>query len=185
MHAAVDTTLLLRTARGDEAAARTLWTLMGSRLVALARGLLRGAGGDAAAMDVVQTVLCRVLTLDRASLAEVQDAEAWLARAVRNESLNYHRAVHRRRGHEPRALMERHGAGAGLGELEGALGELPEGLREIVLLKHAAGLTFDQIALSLGDNRSMVASRYAKALKLLRAWGAEREERGRRVEVLR
>src|SRR4051812_46274489 len=94
-----DHDLLLLTVRGDEAAARELWERWGGRLIAFATVLLRHAGGHAAASDVVQSVFCRILTTDRGSLASVQDVGAWLARAVRNESLNYIRAADRRQAH--------------------------------------------------------------------------------------
>jgi len=171
MHPFVDHALLVRTARGDNEAARTLWALLGPRLIALAKGLLRSHGGEAAALDVVQSIFCRVLVTDRSTLADVKDVAAWLAQGVRNESLNYHRAMRRRESHKsdmPQAI----GAGVvvddAFSDLNAALDALPESLREVVLLKHAAGLTFDQVALSLDDNRSTVASRYAKAMKLLR-----------------
>jgi DNA-directed RNA polymerase specialized sigma24 family protein len=72
--------LLQRTVRGDEAAARELWASWGSRMTALAEGLLRLDGGHAAACDVVQAVFCRILTLDRGTIAAVEDVGAWLAR---------------------------------------------------------------------------------------------------------
>ncbi|MCH8271418.1 MAG: hypothetical protein IH985_09460, partial [Planctomycetes bacterium] len=40
--------------------------------------------------------------------------------------------------------------------------------REVVLLRHAAGLTFDQIALALDLNRHTAASRYRAAIARLR-----------------
>jgi RNA polymerase sigma-70 factor (ECF subfamily) len=182
VHEFVDHSLLMRTARGDDAAARTLWAIMGPRLIALAKGLMRSHGGEAAALDVVQTVFCRVLDADRSTLADVKDVAAWLARGVRNESLNHHRETRRREANTAAsqqmaraAASVSDGAQDAFAELNAALDSLPESLREIVLLKHAAGLTFDQIAISLDDNRSTVASRYAKALKLLRE-GARRTD---------
>jgi len=178
MHNAVDHALLSRTARGDDAAARMLWSVIGPRLVALARGMLRYYGGEAAAMDVVQTVLCRVVGSDRSVIADVDDVAAWLSRGVRNECLNYRRTIDRRDARESvvRDSTVRDSLNPGhtpdpadsFAQLNDALGKLPENLREILLLKHAAGLTFDQMALSLHENRSTIATRYSKALKLLR-----------------
>ncbi|HYE63685.1 MAG TPA: sigma-70 family RNA polymerase sigma factor [Phycisphaerales bacterium] len=179
MYQPVDHALLVRTARGDDAAARMLWAQVGPRLVALARAMLRSYGGEAAAMDVVQTVMCRVVGSERGQVSKVEDVAAWLARGVRNECLNYRRGIDRRDAREAVATAPaRHGTrGAGsqptpapdvFADLTEALNRLPDNLREVVLLKHAAGLTFDQMAISLNENRSTVATRYAKALKVLR-----------------
>ena len=180
MQDSVDPTLLIRTARGDDTAARLLWALLGPRLIGFATGLLHHYGGHVAACDVVQAVFCRVVGSGRGSLYNVTDVAAWMARAVRNESLNYIRSSKRRDAHMPEAgvmtpgVARASGAGQTLaavqtfGELHAALDVLPEGLREIMLLKHVAGLTFDQMAISLDENRNTVASRYAKALRMLR-----------------
>jgi RNA polymerase sigma factor (sigma-70 family) len=165
-----DQDLLLLTTRGDEAAAAELWTRWGSRLIAFATALLRHDGGHAAACDVVQTVFCRILTTDRESAGSLRDVGSWLARAVRNESLNHMRAGDRRRARIA-ALAQRNTLPdpAAFADVRDALDDLPDGLREVVLLKHTAGLTFDQMAVVLGDNRNTLASRYAKALKHMRA----------------
>jgi RNA polymerase sigma-70 factor (ECF subfamily) len=169
MDTRTDNELLTLTLRGDEGAATEVWSRWGTRLIAFATGLLRRDGGHAAACDVVQTVFCRILSTDRAAIAAVQEVGPWLARAVRNESLNFIRAADRRRAHTREVEVRGPGADpAGFDELHEALAALPEALREIVLLKHAAGLTFDQIALALGDNRNTIASRYTKALRLIR-----------------
>lgn len=167
MHHRTDHDLLLLTIRGDEAAAAELWTRWGSRLIAFATALLRHDGGHSAACDVVQTVFCRILTTD--SPGAVRDVGSWLARAVRNESLNHMRAGDRRRARiaalrHPNTLPDP----AAFADVRDALEVLPDGLREVVLLRHTAGLTFDQMAVVLGDNRNTIASRYAKALKLMR-----------------
>lgn len=180
MQSRSDHDLLLLTLRGDEAAAAELWTRWGSRLIAFATGLLRHDGGHAAACDVVQTVFCRILTADRDSALALRDVGSWLARAVRNESLNHMRAGDRRKARLA-ALTHRNALSdpAAFSDVRDALEEIPDGLREVVLLKHAAGLTFDQMALVLGDNRNTIASRYAKALKLMRSLLASSGEPGR------
>jgi RNA polymerase sigma-70 factor (ECF subfamily) len=168
MQPRTDQDLLLLTIRGDRAAAEELWSRWGGRLIALAAALLRREGGHAAACDVVQSVFCRILSHDRAALAAVGDVGPWLARAVRNESLNYIRAADRRRAHlEVRARLRPQAPGP-FDDLREAMDALSDPLREIALLKHVAGLTFDQIALATGDNRNTIASRYAKAIKQMR-----------------
>lgn len=49
------------------------------------------------------------------------------------------------------------------------LDALDEDSRELLILKHAAGLTFDQIALALNQNRNTVAARYRRAADFLRS----------------
>jgi RNA polymerase sigma factor (sigma-70 family) len=172
MNSRDDQALLVLTTRGDDGAARELWARWGSRLIAFATVLLRRDGGHAAACDVVQGVFCRILSTDRATIAAVKDVGSWLAGAVRNESLNYIRASERRRVHTAASAGSIAGQGAAFDDVREALEALPEALREIVLLKHAAGLTFDQIALALNDNRNTIASRYGKAVKLMRDFAA-------------
>src|SRR5262245_28780731 len=177
MQPRTDHDLLLLTIRGDEAAAAELWTRWGSRLIAFATAILRHDGGHAAACDVVQTVFCRILTTDRDSAGALRDVGSWLARAVRNESLNHMRAGNRRKARLA-ALTQRNMLPdpAAFADVRDALEGLPDGLREVVLLRHTAGLTFDQMAVVLGDNRNTIASRYAKALKLMRTRLSPNEE---------
>lgn len=183
MNTAGDHDLLVLTTRGDDGAARELWARWGARLTAFAAALLRHDGGHEAAADVVQGVFCRILVMDRATIAAVHDVGSWLARAVRNEALNHIRASERRRAHTAVLGAPGRGGGERFDDLREALTALPEAMREIVLLKHAAGLTFDQIALALDDNRNTIASRYAKAVKLMRECSAGPQRERREVRV--
>ena len=45
---------------------------------------------------------------------------------------------------------------------------MPRRYREVIVLKHIVGMTFDQLALALSANRSTVASRYRNAVARLR-----------------
>jgi len=172
MDTRADHDLLVLTTRGDDGAARELWARWGARLIAFAAVLLRHDGGHAAAGDVVQGVFCRILTTDRAEIAAVKDVGSWLARAVRNEALNHIRSSERRRVHTAAVGAPVKSGGGAFDDVRGALAALPGALREIVLLKHAAGLTFDQIALALDDNRNTIVSRYGKAVRLMREYAA-------------
>lgn len=175
-----DHDLLLRTRRGDERAARGLWSRFGPRLIAYAAGLLRDSGGRAAAEDVVQSVFCRILETPRADLRAVRDVPAWLTTLTRHTALNVRRAEQRERQRRAAITDQAEPAAAapvivGADDLRGPdvnlharLGSIDEDLREIVLLKHAVGLTFDQIAMTLDQNRSTINSRYRRALELLR-----------------
>ncbi len=165
-----DAQLLLLTSRGDETAARRLWEAHGPALLAYARVVL-GTGGREEAADVVQEVMCAILRTPRGKLREVRDARAWLLVLTRRGCLNALRAAGRERRRVRAARLGEGGEeGAAPREvaLERALEALPRGLREVVHLKHAGMLTFDQMALSLGKSRGTLASRYAAAMELLR-----------------
>lgn len=151
-------TLLLRTRRGDEASARELWARLAPRLLAYARGLVGQAGDDA-----VQEAFCAILQRPVRELKRVEEPGAWMARLVRNAAINAVRTESRERarrtGHTPASP----GQPRVDDDTRRAMDELDPDARELLLLKHAAGLTFDQIALTLGLNRSTAASRYRSA----------------------
>ena len=166
-----DRQLLIETHRGHEASARLLWARHAPRLTAHARAIVRDA-----ADDVVQTVLCRILELPARRIRAIDDVPAFLAAAVRRESLNHLRAARRahsrRRPAPPPADPPAHTreyAPFHAPDLQAALNRLPRRLREVVVLKHVAELTFDQIAAALATNRNTVASRYRSAVAALRA----------------
>lgn len=175
---ATDHQLLLCTARGDDAAAAELWSRVGRELCAYAAAMLRVPGADASdpmALDAVQSVFLRVMKMDGSALKRVEHVRAWLTGAVRNVVLNRIRADHRQASLERRVARgeSRDGAEggtrlAGLEVLLAALDRLPEDARELVLLKHVANLTVDEMARSLDANRNTVASRLRTAMEQLR-----------------
>jgi RNA polymerase sigma factor (sigma-70 family) len=141
-------------------------------LLAHARAILREPG---AAEDAVQAVMCRLLELPRARLAAVEDVAAFLVASVRREAMNQIRSARReriRREASQGRRGARHHAAAPTGEpaaqAQTALDLLPRRLREVVVLRHACGLTFDQIALALAANRNTVATRYRAAVRALK-----------------
>jgi len=161
-----DRQLLLGIARGRDDCARELWSRHGVALAALARA----AVGQSAAADIVQSALCRVLEVSSSRLREIDNVPAWLSTIVRRESANYLRTERRRRRRDrtPRATV---GAGDTFREsadLWDSVDQLPRRLREVVMLKLIAGLTFDQLSLALGLNRNTAAARYRAALESLR-----------------
>jgi len=166
-----DRQLLIATHRGHEASARLLWARHAPRMTAHARAILRDA---AAADDAVQSVTCRLLELSGWRVREVRDVPAFLALAVRREALNQLRAARRAGARESRRAVPAETSADGPG-VRAAVESLPRRMREVVVLKHVAGLTFDQMALALCTNRSTVASRYRAALESLRALIAARE----------
>jgi RNA polymerase sigma-70 factor (ECF subfamily) len=162
-----DRKLLQATHRGHEASARLLWRLHAPRLIAHARAIVREPG---AAEDVVQAVMCRILELPRARITAVTDVAAFLAASTRREALNHIRSGRReaaRRRNAP-AAPPRPGP-VPAPDVSAALDTLPRRLREVVVLRHVGGLTFDQIALALEANRNTVAGRYRAALFALKS----------------
>lgn len=163
-----DLQLLLRTHAGHEPSARELWARFSPRLLAHAGAIV----GPDDAHDVVQSVFCGILRIDRGRLARVTDPPAWLALLTRRAALNHLRATRRERARRATggAISPAPAPDADADDaLRRALDALPRRFREVVVLKHVAGLTFDQIALALGLNRNTAAGRYRAALGLLRS----------------
>ncbi|MBL8990008.1 MAG: RNA polymerase sigma factor, partial [Phycisphaerae bacterium] len=176
-----DLQLLLGTHRGDSHAAALLWERFGPRLLATARALV---GDHDRAEDAVQQALVGVLGSTRNDLAAVDDVAAYLAACVRNAAVNEIRARDRRRARDAAAgLLRPHtapdaeptlrAAAAGMETIDHAVRALPAEQREVVALRHAAGLTFDQVGWCLGISRNTAASRYRLAVaSIRRALGA-------------
>jgi RNA polymerase sigma-70 factor, ECF subfamily len=177
-----DLNLLQRTRRGDEAAARELWSRFAPRMLAYAHGIL-GRARAHAAEDVVQSVFVSILAQPTRNLRRIDDVPSWMLRCTRNAALNHLRGMRRERMREAKWVDGGGGGGAGLNKptngvrpprgesvdnLAAAIDALPRRHREPLILKHIAGLTFDQLALALGINRNTAASRYRAALTTLR-----------------
>lgn len=143
-------------------------------MLAYARILLHRHGGEQAAADAVQTVFCRMLELDRRAIAAIADVPAFFLRSTRHAALNLIRAADRARArdaaHQPPPPLPPEPEA--VADALAVLGPLDTDDRELLILKHACGLTFDQIALSLDLNRSTVAARYRRAVESLRAAAA-------------
>ena len=92
-----DRQMLIRTRRGDQAAARSLWHRHAPRLVAYAATIIRGTGTRDDAEDTVQAVFCRVMALDPREVGAVTDPGAWLAQLTRRTALNWIRGKRRER----------------------------------------------------------------------------------------
>jgi RNA polymerase sigma-70 factor, ECF subfamily len=168
-----DHILLQRTRRGDEAAARELWSRFAPRMLAYARGVLGRAHADAAE-DVVQCVFMSILAQTRRQVRQIDDIPAWMLRSTRNAAINHLRGIRRERARHANApaASEVRCVPQPLNQdpatLAAAIDALPRRHREPIILKHVAGLTFDQLALALGINRNTAAARYRAALATLR-----------------
>lgn len=167
-----DRQLLLAMHKGHEASARQLWNRHASRLLAYAGAILRDAQ---AREDAVQSVMVRVLNLRRAQLEAIHDVPAFLITLTRREAISQLRSWRRDVSRQERATRAdqtcRDGAidaSVHATRLRRALDSLPRRCREVVVLKHVAGLTFDQIARVLEQSRNTAASRYRSAMDELR-----------------
>lgn len=157
--------------KGDERAARELWARVGPSLLAVARAVTRN---EQRAEDAVQQAMCRLLELKELQVREIRDVGAFLACVVRRVALNQGRAESRLKQRERDAALAptesrdgKRGASAGEERLGDAIASLPDELGEVVLLRHVGGLTFDQLAEALSENRSTIAGRYRRAIEEL------------------
>lgn len=169
-----DAQLLLRMRRGDEAAAASLWRSHAPRLLAYARAIL-ARHDPQGAHDIVQSVFLSALKTSRHEAGSIADVPGWLLILTRHAALNRLRSFRRDQARLRVPLPSPASAKVvpspsdhDRSDLSSALDRLPRPMREVVVLKHIAGLTFDQISTSLGANRSTLASRYRAALDLLR-----------------
>lgn len=139
----------------------------------VARLVARLSGGDPA--DLAQEVFLRVFR-HRERYREQGAFRTWLYRIV----LSVARDAGRRRSfngvpldadHEPLDAFAPPDAVCRRESIERvaqALAELPEGLREVLVLRHYEGLNFEQIARLTGTPASTLKSRFAVALQRLR-----------------
>ena len=168
--------ILARAARGDEAAWRSLVEAYSGRVY----GLLRSQGADPElAEEIAQSTFCTVAQ----KLAEYVDAgrfESWLFRIAMNRLRDHAR---RRRRHakpagEGEVLEALAGAapdpdegragGEELAALRAAVARLSESDREVIDLRHVAGMSFKQMADHLGEPLGTLLARHHRALAKLR-----------------
>lgn len=171
-----DMELLVRTGRGDEAAAVALWERHGPALVAYA-GAILGPARRHQADDVVQEVMCSILRSPASSLRQVRDARVWLSTITRRVCLNTLRTAgrHARLAASSAALGEQRTtnlvrlASFDRQDILEAIDALPRKLREVLYLRHVSCMTFDQMAASLAGRRGTLSDRYHEAIERLRA----------------
>ena len=123
--------------------------------------------------DVVQSAF---LKLVRQS-APPDNLLPWLYRVVRNGAIDAGRSARRRQKYEGRAaeyapqwfIPNEDPTGLDARAAAAALAELPLEIREIMVAHLWGGLTFEQIADTVGGSASTAYRRYALGLDLLRA----------------
>jgi RNA polymerase sigma-70 factor (ECF subfamily) len=165
-----------RLARGDQTAFAELYDACADRLH---HYLVARLGSSADADDVVQETFVR-LARGRQKLAAVDNLVAYVFTVARNESatllagkLRDAQAHERQRAAadlwqfgSDQAFAARETAET----LAAALAKLPPEQREIVELKHFAGLTLREIAEITRQPQGTAATRYRTALAQLREW---------------
>jgi RNA polymerase sigma-70 factor (ECF subfamily) len=172
-----DAELVRRTMGGDRAAFEALIAAHLSRARAVARSVL---GDDPAVDDVLQEGFLRAY--DRlGQLGEPATFPAWLCTIVRNEAVTWIRRHARTRavGIEAAAdapQRDRDPENPRLAPLRAALATLPASYREIIVLKYDAGLSYEQIAETLGTSVANVEKRlYRARQRLLEGMGQKPE----------
>lgn len=158
-----------RAQQGDAAAIRDLYRRYAPRVHAVVRRL---AGDDALAEDWAQEAWVRAF---RALPAFRQEARfsTWLHRIAVNSALHGRRWRERRVSREAPLAEEREQSGRSDRvmlriSLQRALDELPEGMRQIIVLHDVEGYTHDEIGELLGIAAGTSKSQLFKARARLR-----------------
>jgi RNA polymerase sigma-70 factor, ECF subfamily len=165
-----DAELMRRWQDGDANAFEALVRRWQGRIAAL---LGRLAGPHAAA-DLCQEVFFRVYQAGP-RYREAGAFTTWIYRIA----LNTARDAARRARHQPQLLMDLEAPGGQTPEeilcqsetahvVADAVAELPDALREVLVLRHYDGMTFEDIARLTGTPASTLKSRFTAALARLR-----------------
>jgi RNA polymerase sigma-70 factor (ECF subfamily) len=163
--------VLASAARGEPGAWRVLVARYGRRVFALARSRL---GSDDAAEEIAQAVFASLVsTLRRGGYAERGRFESWLFRVTMNRVRDEVRRRRRRGDPAPgahelipdaKAVIPDDGLAEDLARLTRAVQSLGERDREVIELRHHAGLPFAGIAEILGEPVGTVLARHHRAL---------------------
>jgi RNA polymerase sigma-70 factor (ECF subfamily) len=175
-HDALDLGVLVAAAAGgDQRAWATLVRAYSARIYALAKSRCRN---DTTAQEITQSVFVTLATKLRAgTYAEQGRFEPWMFRIAMNRIRDEMRRVKRQATPtDPATLADariapddppRADAGE-LAALRSAMQSLSGPDREVVELRHHAGMSFQQIADTLGQPMGTVLARHHRALKKLR-----------------
>jgi RNA polymerase sigma-70 factor (ECF subfamily) len=120
--------------------------------------------------DVVQTALLKLVKLGRPP----ENPVPWLYTVVRNAARDAERSARRRTKYETRRAgevpnwFEDDTTGMDGETATAALADLPDDVREIVIAHLWGGLTFEQIAATVGGSASTAYRRYVAGITALR-----------------
>lgn len=168
------TQTLARAATGEEGAWRELVALYGRRVFALARSRV---GGDEAAEEIAQSVFATIaIKLREGGYSEQGRFEPWLFRIAMNRIRDAVRHAKRRSGTvaldgSPEPSFESNDGPTGHAErvaLRGAIERLSDADREIIELRHHAGMGFKEMAELLDEPVGTLLARHHRALRKLR-----------------
>ncbi len=168
--------LLAAAGRGDQDAWRRLIGLYGRRVFALVKSRVRS---EHVSEEITQSVFATVASkLSSGSYGEMGRFEAWLFRIAMNRVRDEaRRARLRPAATDPESIEQSAPARPSaahtpderaLNDLRGALEELPEADREVVELRHHAGMSFKHIADLLNEPLGTVLARHHRALRKLK-----------------
>jgi RNA polymerase sigma-70 factor, ECF subfamily len=180
-----DRDLIARLARGDREALAPLVERHHRRLFRIAFGFLRNADD---AEDAVQETFVKLI--ERAGSWDGRSEVApWLTRILVNQSIDLYRKLHRRRARftpmedgrgvelplvDAAPSPEARAHGVGLGErMRAALTALGERQRAVLVLRHAEGMSLEEIAAALDLRLGTVKSTLHRALVEMRRRLAE------------
>jgi RNA polymerase sigma-70 factor (ECF subfamily) len=157
-------------ARDDPAAVELLWDRYAEELLAFLQARLCSRHD---AEDVLQAVFVRIVR-KRRQLAAARQLNAYVYQIARNEAAQHQRSRQRRgtvgAEDEPWLVaVQSDDAGKELAEqLQTALARLPQGQREVIVLKVYREKTFREIARLLHVSLNTAASRYRYGMEKLR-----------------
>ncbi|MBL8763710.1 MAG: sigma-70 family RNA polymerase sigma factor [Phycisphaerae bacterium] len=166
--------VLAAAAKGDERAWRTLVDLYSRRVFALAKSRVRRADvAEEVTQSVFATLACK---LSDGSYTEQGRFEAWLFRVAMNRIRDEIRKARRslevsENGLHAQTVSTTSEGGSIAPELRGlrdALARLSAADREVVELRHHAGMSFNQIAELLAEPLGTLLARHHRALRKLK-----------------
>lgn len=170
-----DAELVARIRAGDE---RALEIVFRAHFAGMASFVQRFVRGSDVAEELVQDIFLKIWA-KRDQLAEIESLRTYLFRAARNQALNYLRRERlERRWQQEHADDEEPEAFAAADDtaseaelsvaVQAAIARLPPRCREVFLLSRDGGLTYAEIAVTLGISVKTVETQMGRALKSLR-----------------
>jgi RNA polymerase sigma-70 factor, ECF subfamily len=166
--------LLAAAARGDEAAWRDIVQRYARRVFALARSRCQQLD---LAEEITQSVFATVAAkLGNGGYTEQGRFESWLFRVAMNRIRDEMRRRKRQaEATDPAVLSgltreetEHHDSTAMLGKLREALTRLPDADRQVIELRHHAGMSFKEMADLLDEPLGTLLARHHRALRKLK-----------------
>jgi RNA polymerase sigma-70 factor (ECF subfamily) len=162
-----------RAKQGDRDAVRYLYLRYSDNVYGYVRSIVRD---EHEAEDVTQHVFAKLITVLPKYEERQAPFAAWILRVARNVAVDFmrqRRAIPCDEVREDDPCLEHDGSDRGLA-LREALDTLPEGQREVVVLRHVMGLSPGEIAERLGKTEPCIHGLHHRGRGALRAALAER-----------